>query len=183
MNTTNTEAAPAQSSPRRGERVDNSITKLPNSKGWRARPTLGTDPVTGKQVRATKVFRTKGEAQRWVTEQRQQWGTGAWAPRSTQTFDEVADHWMRVREADPSIGPNTVRADRESLAYARRAFGAMEVQKITPAALTDWSITMTGVNGKTLAPATPPPRHRPAEVGHGSRPPDALDQRQPRNRP
>ncbi|BBY54597.1 tyrosine-type recombinase/integrase [Mycobacterium koreense] len=154
MNITGTEAAPAQSSPRRGERADNSITKLPNGKGWRARPTLGTDPVTGKQVRPTKVFRTKGEAQRWVTEQRQQWGTGAWAPRSTQTFDEVADHWTRVREADPSIGPNTVRADRESLAYARRAFGAVEVQKITPAALTDWSITMTGVSGKTLAPAT-----------------------------
>jgi integrase len=30
----------------------------------------------------------------------------------------------------------------------------VEVQKITPAALTDWSITMTGVGGKTLAPAT-----------------------------
>jgi hypothetical protein len=44
---------------RRGERTDNSVKKLPNGKGWRARPTLGTDPVTGKQVRPTKVFATK----------------------------------------------------------------------------------------------------------------------------
>jgi len=42
---------------------------------------------------------------------------------------------LTLRAADPSIGPNTVRADRESLAYARRAFGAVPVQKLTPAAL------------------------------------------------
>ena len=58
---------------RRGERSDNSVKKLPNGKGWRARPTLGTDPVTGKQVRPTKVFATKKAAQDWVTEQRSQW--------------------------------------------------------------------------------------------------------------
>ncbi|MGH3645161.1 MAG: hypothetical protein ACRDUX_39780, partial [Mycobacterium sp.] len=103
------------------------------------RPTLGTDPVTGKQVRQTKVFATKKAAQDWVTEQRSQWSTAAWTPKSTRTFDEVADHWLPLRAADPSIGPNTVRADRESLAYARRAFGAMPVQKRTPAALADWS--------------------------------------------
>lgn len=138
----------------RGERTDSSIKRLPNGKGWRARPTLGTDPVTGKQVRPTKVFTTKKAAQDWVTEQRQQWNTATWAPKSTQTFDEVADHWLKLREADSSIGPNTVRADRESLAYARRAFGAVPVQKLTPAALADWSATLTGKDGKSLAPAT-----------------------------
>jgi integrase len=138
----------------RGERTDSSIKRLPGGKGWRARPTLGTDPVTGKQVRPTKVFRTKGEAAQWVTEQRQQWSAATWAPKSSQTFDEVADHWLKLREADPSIGPNTVRADRESLAYARRAFGAVPVQKLTPAALADWSATLTGKGGKVLAPAT-----------------------------
>src|ERR1700747_2191067 len=53
-----------------------------------------------------------------------------------------------------SIGPNTVRADRESLAYARRAFGAVPVQKLTPAALADWIAALTGKDGKALAPAT-----------------------------
>ena len=139
---------------KRGERTDSSIKKLPNGKGWRARPTLGTDPVTGRQVRPTKVFATKKAAQDWVTEQRQQWSTATWAPKSTRTFDEVADHWMTLREADPSLGPNTVRADRESLAYARRAFGALPVQKLTPAALADWSAKLTGKGGATLAPAT-----------------------------
>ena len=139
---------------RRGERSDNSVKKLPNGKGWRARPTLGTDPVTGKQVRPTKVFATKKAAQDWVTEQRSQWSTAAWTPKSTRTFDEVADHWLTLRAADPSIGPNTVRADRESLAYARRAFGAVPVQKLTPAALADWSAKLTGKDGKVLAPAT-----------------------------
>jgi integrase len=138
----------------RGDRTDSSIKRLSGGKGWRARPTLGTDPVTGKQVRPTKVFRTKGEATQWVTEQRQQWGAATWAPKSSQTFDEIADHWLKLREADPSIGPNTVRADRESLAYARRAFGAVPVQKLTPSALADWSATLTGKGGKALAPAT-----------------------------
>jgi integrase len=139
---------------KRGERTDSSIKKLPNGKGWRARPTLGTDPVTGRQVRPTKVFATKKAAQDWVTEQRQQWSTATWAPKSTRSFDEVADHWMTLREADPSLGPNTVRADRESLAYARRAFGALPVQKLTPAALANWSAKLTGKGGATLAPAT-----------------------------
>lgn len=138
----------------RGERADSSIKRLPNGKGWRARPTLGTDPVTGKQVRPTKVFATKKAAQDWVTEQRQQWSKATWAPKSTQTFDEVADHWLKLREADSSVGPNTVRADRESLAYARRTFGAVPVQKLTPAALADWSASLTGKGGRVLAPAT-----------------------------
>ena len=146
--------AHAEYSRRRGERTDSSIKKLPNDKGWRARPTLGTDPVTGKQVRPTKVFATKKAAQCWVNEQRQQWSEHTWAPKSTLTFDEVADHWLTVREADPSIGPNTVRADRESLAYARRTFGAVQVQKLTPAALADWSAALKGKDGNTLAPAT-----------------------------
>jgi len=110
--------------------------------------------VTGKQVRPTKVFATKKAAQDWVTEQRSQWSTAAWTPKSTRTFDEVANHWLTLRAADPSIGPNTVRADRESLAYARRAFGAVPVQKLTPAALADWSATLAGKDGKVLAPAT-----------------------------
>ncbi|MGH3416718.1 MAG: tyrosine-type recombinase/integrase [Actinocrinis sp.] len=100
------------------------------------------------------MFRTKGEAQQWVTEQRQQWSAATWAPKSSQTFDEVADHWLKLRDADPSIGLNTVRADRESLAYARRAFGAVPVQRLTPAALADWSASLTGKGGKALAPAT-----------------------------
>lgn len=138
----------------RGERTDSSIKRLSNGAGWRARPTLGTDPVTGKQVRPTKVFATKKAALDWVTEQRQQWSSSTWAPKSTRTFDEVADHWLTVREANPSIGPNTVRADRESLAYARRAFGAVQVQKLTPATLADWSAALKGKDGNTLAPAT-----------------------------
>jgi integrase len=149
-----TDTAPAELPRKRGERTDSSIKKLPNGKGWRARPTLGTDPVTGKQVRPTKVFATKKAAQAWVTEQRQQWSTATWAPKSTRTFDEVAAHWLTLRKADTSIGPNTVRADRESLAYARHAFGAVPVQKLTPAALANWSATLTGKDGRTLAPAT-----------------------------
>lgn len=148
------DTAPAEQPGKRGERTDNSIKKLPDGKGWRARPTLGTDPVTGKQVRPTKVFDTKRAAQDWVTEQREQWRAATWAPKSTQTFDEVADHWLTLRAADSSIGPNTVRADRESLAYARRAFGTVPVQKLTPAALADWLTTLTGKGGRPLAPAT-----------------------------
>ena len=71
----------------------------------------------------------------------------------SRTFDEVADHWLKVRRAD-GTSANTIRADRDSLAYARRAFGGWPVQKLTPAALADWSATMTGKTGQPLAPAT-----------------------------
>ena len=159
---------------RRGERTDNSVKKLPNGKGWRAQPTLGTDPVTGKQVRPTKVFATKKAAQDWVTEQRSQWSTAAWTPKSTRTFDEVADHWLTLRAADPSIGPNTVRADRESLAYARRAFGAVPVQKLTPAALGRLvgHADRQGRQGAGTGHETP--RDRSGQVGHGPCAQDAL---------
>ena len=139
---------------KRGDRSDNSIKRLPDGRGWRARPTLGTDPVTGQQVRPTKIFATKKAAQDWVTEQRQLWASASWAPKSERTFDEVADHWLTIREADSSIGPNTVRADRESLAYARRAFGAVQVQKLTPAALADWAAALKRKDGNAMAPAT-----------------------------
>ncbi len=139
---------------KRAQRTDNSIKRLPDGQGWRARPTLGIDPVTGKQVRPTKMFATKKEAQDWVTEQRRLWASASWSAKSPRTFDEVADHWLTLREADPSVGPNTVRADRESLQYARRAFGAVPVQKLTPAALADWAAGLTGKGGRALAPAT-----------------------------
>ncbi len=138
----------------RGERADSSIRRLPGGTGWRARPTLGIDPVSGKQVRPTKVFATKKEAQDWVTEQRRLWASASWSPKSSRTFDEVADHWLTLRQADTAVGPNTVRADRESLAYARRAFGSVPVQSLTPAALADWAAAMTGKGGRVLAPAT-----------------------------
>lgn len=139
---------------KRAARADSSITRLPNGKGWRARPTLGTDPVTGKQVRPTKVFATKKAAQDWVTEQRTNWDARTWAARSDRTFADAADHWIKVRESDDSVRANTVRADRESLAYARRAFGETAAQKITPEALTDWSIGLTRKSGEPLAAAT-----------------------------
>ncbi|AFA74236.1 integrase family protein [Gordonia polyisoprenivorans VH2] len=144
---------------KRGQRADDSIKRLPNGKGWRARPTLGTDPVTGKQVRPTKVFATKAEAQTWVREQRQQWDTRTWAAKSERTFDDAADHWLKVRAADDSTRENTIRADRESLAYARRAFGSVTVQKLTPEVLIDWSLNMTTKPGTnkdgTLRPGRP----------------------------
>ncbi|MCZ4536347.1 site-specific integrase [Gordonia terrae] len=153
----------SESQRQRGPRADNSIKKLPTG-GWRARPTLGMDPVTGKQVRPTKVFTTKKAAQEWVDEQREQWRGRTWAAKSDRTFDDVADHWIKVRGADERVRENTVRADRESLAYARRAFGQVAIQKLTPEALTEWSLTMTtkpGTNadgtprpGKALAPST-----------------------------
>ena len=43
-----TDTALAEHPRKRGGRTDSSIKKLPNGKGWRARPTLGTDPVTGR---------------------------------------------------------------------------------------------------------------------------------------
>ena len=111
----------ARDPPQRGELIDEGIRQLPDGR-WQARPTLGTDPVTGRQVRAVKTFPTKREAKNWVKDQHNQWDWAAWAPRTHLTLDEVADHWLRLREAE--VGVNTLRADRDSLAYARRAFGA-----------------------------------------------------------
>ena len=37
---------------------------------------------------------------------------------------------------------------------ARRTFGSVPVQKLTPAALADWAANLTGKRGRPLAPAT-----------------------------
>ena len=133
----------------RAERKDNGVRKTKDGR-YQARPTLGVDPATGTEVRVTKTFATKREADAWVREQKQKFDTGAWSARSNRTFNEVADHWLTVREADPDTLANTVRADRESLAYARRAFGEVPVQKITPPMLVSWSITLTRSDGEPL---------------------------------
>lgn len=60
--------------------------------------------------------------------------TRAWTwlwEKSDRTFDDVADHWPKVREADERVLENTVRADWENLGYARRVFGKVTVQKLT----------------------------------------------------
>lgn len=142
---TGTETAERQ----RAERKDNGVRKTKDGR-YQARPTLGIDPVTGTQVRVTKTFATKREADAWVREQKQKFDTRAWSARSNRTFNDVADHWLTVREADPDTRANTVRADRESLAYARRAFGGTAVQKITPPMLVSWAITMTRSDGEPL---------------------------------
>jgi integrase len=61
---------------------------------------------------------------------------------------------MKLRRADASVSPNTIRADRESLAYAQRAFEAVPVQHLTTGTLTEWAATMTGARGNALAPGT-----------------------------
>ena len=98
---------------KRGERTDHSIKRLPDGKGWRARPTLGIDPVTGRQVRPTKVFSTKRAAQDWVTEQRRLWAAASWSSKSGRTFDEVADHWLTLREADVLLWIGRGKSNRD----------------------------------------------------------------------
>ncbi|MCF8609993.1 site-specific integrase [Gordonia sp. HY285] len=147
----------------RAERADDSIRKQPNGR-WLARPTLGIDPVTGKQVRPAKRFDRKQEARDWVHAERQKWAEKSWAARSERTFSDAADHWLTVRDADDSTRANTVRADRESLAYARRSFGDVPLQRITPELLVDWTLTMSTkprhtkdgkpIPTRPLAPAT-----------------------------
>ena len=133
---------------KRAARSDDAIRRLPDNKGWEARPTLGRDPVSGKQVRAYKRFPTKKAAREWIDEERRKWAAGSWAARSERTFGDVCDHWLTVREADDRVRTNTVRADRESLAHARRAFAEVPVQKITPAQLVDWSLNLRTRHGK-----------------------------------
>ncbi len=137
----------------RAERKDNGVRKTKDGR-YQARPTLGVDPATGAQVRVTKTFAAKREADAWVREQKQKFHAGSWSARSGRTFTEVADHWLTVREADPDIRANTIRADRESLAYALRAFGAVPAQKLTPPMLVSWSISMTAKSGKPLGQDT-----------------------------
>ncbi|WP_035760328.1 tyrosine-type recombinase/integrase [Gordonia amicalis] len=140
---------------KRGQRTDDGLTRMPDGR-WRARPTLGTDPVTGKQVRPYRTFSTKGAARDWITEQRKQWDARTWAAKSERTFDDVADHWLKVRDADDGTRENTIRADRESLAYARRAFGSVAVQRLTPEVLVNWSLNLT-TKPTTNADGTPKP--------------------------
>ena len=169
--TTPTGEAPKQ----RGERTDNSVKKLPNGKGWRARPTLGTDPVTGKQVRPTKVFAHKKAAQDWVTEQRSQWSTAAWTPKSTRTFDEVADHWLTLR-ARPIRQSGRIRCARTASRWLTLA-GHSErcrCRSTRPLPPSSWSAETHRQGRQGAGTGHETPRDRSGQVGHGRRAQDAL---------
>ena len=104
-----TDTAPAEQPRKRGERTDSSIRKLPNGKGWRARPTLGTDPVTGKA----------GSAEQGIRDEKGCPGLGYRAAPTVEHRDvgtEVKSDVRRGRRplADASRGRHVDRAEYRS---------------------------------------------------------------------
>jgi len=93
---------------------------------------LGVDPVTGKRKRTTKTFRTKKEAQAWLTSTQTDVDKGTFVEQSRQTVAELLRYWMET------YAKHHVRATTyEGYGYTVNVhlipgLGSIPVQKLTP---------------------------------------------------
>lgn len=96
---------------------------------------LGIDPVTGKRKRTTRTFRTKKEAQTWLTTTQTEVDRGTFVEQSRQTMAELLRYWLetyaqhRVRATTYDCYCGTITK------HLIPGLGAIPVQKLTPAHL------------------------------------------------
>lgn len=95
------------------------------------------DTATHETRRVRKTFRvertTKAEKGRCIREFRAELEGGARRDASTVTFGQYADQWIKDREADPDIAPQTVRKNRTQLDTINLTFGRVALGEITRA--------------------------------------------------
>lgn len=87
----------------------------------------------------TKVFRLKGDAQRWLDDQRSAWRTGEWVDpnRSVATLQDFFDQWAPRQVWEPT----TVTA--MTLAVAKCSFNSVRLEKLRRSHVEQWVKGMT----------------------------------------
>src|SRR5579871_2971496 len=96
---------------------------------------LGIDPVTGKRKRTTRTFRTKKEAQTWLTATQTEVDRGTFVEQSRQTMAELLRYWLETY-AQHRVRATTYDGYRGTITkHLIPGLGAIPVQKLTPAHL------------------------------------------------
>ena len=84
---------------------EGTITKRPDGR-WMAQITIGRDPATGKLKRLTKYFKTRQEAQVWLTEVQHQKNTGNFVEPDRVTFGDWLKRWLKIY-VQPKVRPTS----------------------------------------------------------------------------
>lgn len=120
-----------------------SIYRTPNGKAWRAF-------LKYRGHRDTRTFTRKGDALRWLTEQRAEIDRGTWLDpdRDRMPAGQLFEKWLATRDIEGS----TRRNDRALWhSYIEARFGRMGVSSISTLMVREW---VAGLRTKT-GPAAP----------------------------
>jgi integrase len=116
------------------------VRKLPSGR-WQARY-VGPDGVTH---RAPTTFRTKGDAQTWLSTRRADITRETWLPEATKgalTVAQLAGRWLALPRARP-LKPRTVAHYRALLdRFILPSLGGVKVRALTPEMVEDWHASL-----------------------------------------
>lgn len=124
--------------------------KKPKSKcrKWKLVVSLGLDPATGKYPqKAKRFYGSYSEAEKELRSFVEEIEGGTVVRKSTWTFNEYAERFMKLKEASGELAAKTLKSKRGSLAGMGYAIGHMKLQDITPSVIENAELDMR--NGKS----------------------------------
>ena len=99
---------------------------------WRVRLSFGTNPITGKPNRITRIVNgTKVEARRVRDELRRQFDQGLELSQSQTTFSEMSKIWTASRYNTGAASETTIKLDAQRLKHVEALIGHMALKSIT----------------------------------------------------
>lgn len=117
---------------------DGSISVVKDKSGnvvrnrWRVSLSFGTNPITGKPNRITRIVNgTKAEARRVRDELRRQYDQGLEFSQSQTTFSEMSKLWTSSRYTTGAASETTIKLDAQRLKHVEALIGHMALKSIT----------------------------------------------------
>lgn len=103
-------------------------------KSWRARVIVATDPTTGKRRVASKTFRLKKDADKWVAAQLEALRKDEFVEPSTEPLSTWLDHWLATSTASDASYVRYATVIRRHLAPA---LGSVRLCVLSPRQIQD----------------------------------------------
>ena len=114
--------------------------------------------ATGQIKRERKTFQvnahTKKEKERCKREFRAELETGIDRDLRTTTFGEYAERWLKQRQADPEIAPQTANTDGNHIRIINLTFGNVRIASITRMDVKEFQLALMTPNEETGKAAT-----------------------------
>lgn len=117
---------------------DGSISAVKDKNGnvmrnrWRVSLSFGTNPITGKSNRITRIVNgTKVEARRVRDELRRQHDQGLDISQNQTTFSEMSKLWTASRYNTGAASETTIKLDAQRLRHVEALIGHMALRSIT----------------------------------------------------
>ena len=116
---------------------DGSITSVRNKKGevirnrWRVCVYLGKDPLTGRQIRVTRIVNgTKTDAKRVRNQLIEDYENGLRVEEIDTTFKGFAEEWASNRRSEGSLSERTYRNDEATIRCLSSYIGDVKLRDI-----------------------------------------------------